>query len=370
MMLAGQIGTRLAATGGERAAADYISNQFRADGYQVDLQPFPIKTFVSRSVSVVIVGTPDESLRAAPLSYSPPGQAEAEIVPAGLGYPGDYPAGGIGGRIALVQRGELTFGDKIRNAAAAGASAVLVYEPGKDSVPGTITGDIPAIPMLSISGADGVRLRDAAKSGPVRVRLAFDGGVTDQTANNVIAHTEGKPCSVIVGGHYDTVAGTQGASDNATGTAVTLELARLQAQRGNPEQACFIAFSGEEEGLLGSQYYVEHLSDADRKAIHFMLNFDMEAVGDEWLVIGSRDLQAKGKSIAAGMGIPARDSQLVGASSDYAAFRDRGIQALLLHRAEDSLLHTPQDRVERITAPPLDQAVRLGLAFLTGFGAS
>ena len=51
-----------------------------------------------------------------------------------------------------------------------------------------------------------------------------------------------------------------GADDNASGTAMVLELARRMGARRDPppRRVVFIAFSGEERGLLGSQYYVEH----------------------------------------------------------------------------------------------------------------
>src|SRR5581483_8682901 len=192
------------------------------------------------------------------------------------GLPEDYPSGGIGGKIALIQRGQLEFGEKLRNAAAAKASAIVVYDPPNDIFPGRLSGQIPQIPALVISGQDGVRLRNQLASGAVRVSLSFDGGMEEVTATNVIGRPQGgKGCSAVVGGHYDSVENTPGASDNVSGTAAVLEMARVQALRGNPEQACFIAFSGEELGLLGSIHYVGALSADERQAIKFMINMDM-----------------------------------------------------------------------------------------------
>ena len=51
-----------------------------------------------------------------------------------------------------------------------------------------------------------------------------------------------------------------GADDNASGTAMVVEMARRLGARRDPlpRRVVFMAFSGEERGLLGSQYYVEH----------------------------------------------------------------------------------------------------------------
>ena len=67
-----------------------------------------------------------------------------------------------------------------------------------------------------------------------------------------------------------------GADDNASGTSMVLELARRLAARRDPlpRRVVFMAFSGEERGLLGSRYYVEHpLIPLDETVM--MINCDM-----------------------------------------------------------------------------------------------
>jgi aminopeptidase YwaD len=367
-VLAGQIGPRVAGSPEERRAADYIAGLLRRYGYEVELQSFPIEVFVSRSVSVQVVAPVQESVRAGALTGSAPGTATADLFDAGLGQPGDYPAGGIGGRIALVQRGQITFGEKARNAHAASAAAVVMYDPAGDIIPGRLTGQVPPIPVLSIPGPDGLRLRDLLKQGPVRLSVSFDGGTEQTTALNVIGRSPGKRCGAVVGGHYDTVPGAPGGSDNASGTAAMLEAARVQALRGNPEDACFIAFSAEELGLLGSQAFLERLPTEDRQAIRFMINLDMVAVGHSWWLIGSRTLTDRARAIAAALGVAAEPHELVGASSDHASFLDRRIPAVMLHRWNDTLLHTPEDTADRVQPEALQTAVRLTIAFLAGLG--
>lgn len=367
-LLAGQIGPRVAGSPEERRAADYIAGLLRSYGYDVELHSFPIEVFVSRKVSVQVVAPGQESLRAAALTGSAPGAAAAELFDAGLGQSADFPAGGIGGRIALVQRGQSTFGDKARNAHAAGAAAVVIYDPAGDIILGRLTGQVPPIPVVSIPGSEGLRLRDLLKQGAVRLVVSFEGGMEQTTALNVIGRPPGKRCGAVVGGHYDTVPDAPGGNDNASGTAAMLEAARVQALRGNPEDACFIAFGAEELGLLGSQAFLERLSAEDRQAIRFMINLDMVAVGDAWWLIGSRALTERARAIAAGLGVAAEPHELVGASSDHASFIDRRIPAVMLHRWNDTLLHTPEDTADRVQPEALQTAVRLTIAFLAGLG--
>jgi Zn-dependent M28 family amino/carboxypeptidase len=66
----------------------------------------------------------------------------------------------------------------------------------------------------------------------------------------------------------------RGADDNASGTAAVLELARMFAASPPRRSLVFVAFSGEELGLLGSEYYVEHSPLALDSAVA-MINFDM-----------------------------------------------------------------------------------------------
>ncbi|PWT80725.1 MAG: hypothetical protein C5B44_04920 [Acidobacteria bacterium] len=117
---------------------------------------------------------------------------------------------------------------------------------------------------------------------------------SEVNAANVIGVLQGSDTSlknevIVLGAHYDhlgrggegSLAPTEGdihhgADDNASGVAGLLELARvLSSQRPAPRRTIlFIAFSGEEEGLLGSNYYVNHPVFPLNKTIA-MINMDM-----------------------------------------------------------------------------------------------
>lgn len=83
---------------------------------------------------------------------------------------------------------------------------------------------------------------------------------------------------VIVDGHYDTVVGP-GTNDNGSGTAVILEMARLLQSIPTEYSVKFINFSGEEDGLLGSQHYVSSVVNATTPKMNIRLLFNIDEVG-------------------------------------------------------------------------------------------
>jgi hypothetical protein len=96
----------------------------------------------------------------------------------------------------------------------------------------------------------------------------------DTTCYNVVSVHRGVSCPdeiYVLGAHYDTVEGTPGAWDNASGVAGVLESARVLSQHAFEGTIVFIAFDREEPGLFGSAAYVnDHMLDR----IHGMINLD------------------------------------------------------------------------------------------------
>jgi carboxypeptidase Q len=139
--------------------------------------------------------------------------------------------------------------------------------------------DLPKRVEISLRGDQFDRVVELARSGAA-VELEFDidnrffeGPVTQY---NVIADLVGseKPDEyVIVGGHIDTWDGAEGAQDNGTGVATTLEAARLLAKAGvKPKRTIrFQLWSGEEQGLFGSEGYVrDHAAELERISAVFV----------------------------------------------------------------------------------------------------
>lgn len=112
-----------------------------------------------------------------------------------------------------------------------------------------------------------------------------------RTGTNVIGYINNKASyTIVLGAHFDHLGYGEdhnsmyksnkhlihnGADDNASGTAALIELARLlKKEKKSPYNYLFIAFSGEELGLFGSKYFVEHPT-IDLNTITYMINMDM-----------------------------------------------------------------------------------------------
>lgn len=112
-------------------------------------------------------------------------------------------------------------------------------------------------------------------------------GVTPCYGENLIFSKHGASDRVIVvGAHYDCVEQTFGTDDNASGVGVLLELASIYSTKESPYTIRFILFSAEEPGCLGSQYYVDNLSQEERDRIACMINIDTIAAGDNMYLYG------------------------------------------------------------------------------------
>ena len=206
----------------------------------------------------------------------------------------------------------------------------------------------------------GPRSFDTAKR--VSLEVAFE-RIDPGLGENVLGFLPGtdpelKKEVIVVGGHFDHNGVSPdghlyvGADDNASGTAVVMELARLFA--GHPEElkrsVLFAAFGAEEQGLVGSEYFAEHPTVAGGK-ICAMLNFDMEGCGDGGAGMGGRNLfpcavEAFVDGLPDSVAAKLRIHRAWGmGGSDHAHFVEQGIPAFgfystgdhpFYHRVEDT----------------------------------
>ena len=176
--------------------------------------------------------------------------------------------------------------------------------------------------------------------------------------------------TIVLGAHYDHIGRGEfgsrkpnaheihnGADDNATGTAAILELARRLTGRSQKpaRRLVFIGFSGEEKGLVGSKYYVEHplFPVADTVA---MLNFDMigRLRNDELSVFGARSAEEFYTFLDGANGEAALKLKKIDGSpamGDHFAFYQRGIPALHFFTGVTNEYHTPEDDFETLNMP-------------------
>ncbi len=182
-------------------------------------------------------------------------------------------------------------------------------------------------------------------------------------ARNVIARPPSGRCRTVSGGHYDSVPWADGANDNASGTALVLELARAVAAAGLADH-CFALFGAEELGLLGSAFFVNELTDAERDELEVMFNHDASAGSGQPQLIGSAALADEAQALATQLGFDSTITQLPDtASSDHASFLDAGIPALML-TAAGGAIHTPADTLANLIDESLAAIIELGFALL------
>jgi aminopeptidase YwaD len=366
-----RLGPRESTTEEEREAAEYLASQFTDFGYSVEIQPFSVEKLSPEQSGLTLQpDSPDtEKIEVFPLSGSNFGKASGVLVSVGLGRMDDMPAEDLEGRIALIERGEITFQRKARNAREAGAVGVVIYNNEVGNFRGNL-GYSADIPVVSISRSDGQRLRELASATEIDATISLQ--MVESPSRNVIAEKAGTgPGAVVVGAHYDTVPNVPGANDNASGTAVVLTVAQALSQRTLPFTVRFIAFGSEELGLLGSRAYVDSLSNEERGQILAMLNFDALGSGTSLGALGDPDLidivVEQGRR--QGIEVEVRPG-LQGSSSDHASFASAGVPVIMFFSNDSSRIHTPQDTLEFINPDLPGGAVRLGLDLLGALASS
>ena len=366
-----EIGPRPSATEEELHAAQFLANKFGEMGYTTQIQPFNFERLSRESSSLTITdGSQEpgqEPIEVAPMSGSAAGLAEGLLVDVGLGKAEELPEESLEGKIALIQRGDITFQDKASLVAQKGAVAAVIYNALPGSFRGAL-GEASAIPVVGISQEDGVALVETMAQGPVEAALLVD-RATLQSRNVIAEMPGGQGPVVVLGGHYDTVAVTAGANDNSSGTAVLLTLAGQLAGRELPFRVRFIAFGSEELGLLGSQAYVDPLAGEPREEIAAMLNFDALASGNSVMVLGSDSLTELAAQVADDLDISIiRRRDLPGGDSDHTSFARQGIPVLMFTAPDFSRIHTPNDTLEFINPKLLTDSARLALGVLNSEG--
>jgi subtilisin family serine protease len=101
-----------------------------------------------------------------PMDYSAFGSGTGDLVFVGEGTTADVAGLDLTGKVALIRRGSITFGEKVANVAGAGADAAIVFNNQPGNFGGTL-GEPGAIPAVSISAEDGAVLLDRLTAGPV-----------------------------------------------------------------------------------------------------------------------------------------------------------------------------------------------------------
>ncbi|MFH8802532.1 M28 family metallopeptidase [Streptomyces sp. NPDC017936] len=148
---------------------------------------------------------------------------------------------------------------------------------------------------------------------------------------NLIADWPGGDANQVVmaGSHLDSVTSGAGINDNGTGSAAVLETALAVARTGyQPTKHLRFAWWGAEElGLVGSRYYVNSLSAANRAKISGYLNFDMIGSPNPGYFVYDDDpaIEKTFKDYFTGIGVPTEIETEGDGRSDHAPFKSAGV---------------------------------------------
>jgi Zn-dependent M28 family amino/carboxypeptidase len=205
----------------------------------------------------------------------------------------------------------------------------------------------------------------------LRVNANLDVQRAVKTVNNVAGYLPGSSDEyIVIGAHYDhlglgeqfsmapSMAGTihPGADDNASGTAGVIQLAQWFSRQPQQKRGIlFLAFAGEELGLLGSAHYVNHPTFPMDKAVA-MLNMDMIGrIRDGKVYIGGVGSGANLKPMVERitpkyrLNIDFSDTTGYG-SSDHTSFTTKQVPVLFFFSGLHSDYHKPSDTWDKIDA--------------------
>ncbi|MCP3135948.1 M20/M25/M40 family metallo-hydrolase [Pyxidicoccus xibeiensis] len=373
-------------------------------------QVFPVTTAVKAGAGtqVTLGGTVVPADAFTVLGFSSQGVAEGPLVFAGYGIVepslkvDDYAKLSVKGKLVVVRRfvpDSATFADTDKQrrfgdlrykawvAAQRGAKALIVVDWPEAPTPAVKDWSPPpeaSLPGLAPEGHGDAGLpvvvvkRSVMEPlmGPLTQRKRVEGRIAvklepeQRDAFNVaglLEAGEGKaPGAIVIGAHYDhlgfggrnSLAPDRhephvGADDNASGVAGLLEIARtLAEQRGQLKRdVLFVAFSGEETGVLGSTHFTRQRGDAGMKGIAAMLNLDMvgRLRSGGLTVLGAESASEWGPLVTA-----ACDKARVSCSasgdgygpSDHSPFYAAGVPVLHFFTGAHSDYHKPTDTVD------------------------
>ncbi len=145
-----------------------------------------------------------------------------------------------------------------------------------------------------------------------------------------------------------------GADDNASGVAVLIELAKtLNAEAAPKRTVVFVAFTGEEAGLLGAQHYAAALAPDALQGVHSVVNLDtVGRLGDKPISVFGGSTASEWQHVFRGIGFTTGiKSQLITtdlAASDQTAFVDRGIPGIHISSGASLDYHRPSDTADKV----------------------
>ena len=358
-VLCDAIGVRWGGSGGERLAAEYIHSQFNElNLHDPCIEAFPMDSWEASSSGISIVNEQERSIDARASLFCPSINTKASLVNVGYGMDHEVHQvrDDLKGAVALISSGYEPFSIPesltVRLERLVSLGVVAVITPcgiagrhtahghagdWRDESPNTVP-----LPLIHTSREDGALLSRRADSG-VKVAVSVVAKTFSRKSCNVVGDLLGDRWPnewLILGAHHDTTLDSPGANDNASGATVVLETVRLltnlQREFGIAPGCSirFVTFGSEEQGLQGSNAYVNRHYGKDPKP-RLMINLDELAAGSmKGVALQFPQLRQMIQNTLDAMGEGLRCNVLaqMDASGDMFPFARRGIQSGMLWR--------------------------------------
>lgn len=224
-----------------------------------------------------------------------------------------------------------------------------------------------------------------AKGAIQRHQLSFsitvESEANDYSVNNIIGYVKGTqyPDSfIVITAHYDhlgmlgSYAMFPGANDNASGVAMMLDLMRTIKKKPLKYSVAFMAFAGEEAGLLGSLYYTENPLFPLSK-ISMLINLDLLGTGDKGMTVVNatefpKEFQELQLINIEKEYLPVVNSRGKAQNSDHYYFTEKGVKSFFFYlMGEYKYYHDVNDNPEALTFSRYNQAFALIFDFLSEY---
>ena len=226
-------------------------------------------------------------------------------------------------------------------------------------------------PLIEVASA---ALTDSSRTITLNVRNVL---LPRHAARNVLGWVKGKSSKwVVVGAHYDHLGrmGSEalfpGANDNASGVAMMLSLAEWFSKNKPKYNMLFVAFAGEEAGLVGSEWFAVD-RPLDLSKIKLMLNLDILGTGDDGITVVNATAQSKlFDQLVALNGrrqlLPQVKARGPACNSDHCPFVKRNVPALFIYTMGGvAAYHDVLDREETLPLTEFPDLYALLKEYLT-----
>lgn len=393
---------RLCSSPGCWQAMDYIVQTIRADGVKTEVQEFFGYNSTPLEGRLTVLEPEHWEIPCVTVGYAestPPPGIEGYLLDVGAGGVADYENRDVRGLITMAQLSYSPAGpEKARLAAKNGAAGQVLISWGRPedtaisrrAIKGiwgnptpTDMPEIPELPMVAVSRSDGEKLLAMVRRGRVKVRLFSRASREWMDIRQPIGEVRGGGEAddyVLLSGHLDSW--VPGASDNADGNALQLELARsLAARRGSLRRSVRVAYWTGHEIMeaTGSSWYCDTHWDSLRDHAVAYLNVDSNGLvgADHLWCLDTREFWPFSRDTmdAVMPGVPRRIED-VGRFADQ-SFRGLGIPSLLvwsgfsdeyIKETQGALLgwwnHTDCDTRDKIDIGWMDRLTRVYAAYV------